>query len=257
MPRKLRSQPVGTPLHVIARGVKGRPIFEAAESKQHLLELLTEVAEHFRWHVLDWVVMTNHVHLVIQLQAPTLSDGMKRLTGLHAQRWNWREAERGHVYMGRFRSIVLDSDRYLANVVRYIDLNPVRAGLCAHPSEYIWSGYAGNAGLRPPEAFHHAGLGRRAISRHEDLQTARSRYRRFVCMKIPAWAGKGHELEDRPGLGDILVPGRVSSWSDAMDLWWYSTSDIAQFYGVTDRAVRKWIAEQRPPRAWQPPLRLP
>ncbi len=250
MPRQPRRQPIGVPLHVIARGFQGRPIYAEADSKQHLLDLLVEISDRFRWDVLDWVVMTNHIHLVVQLHEPTLSDGMKRLTGLHAQRWNWAQAERGHVYMGRYRSIEIKDDAYLATVVRYIDLNPVRAGLCEHPAHYIWSGYAANAGLRDPEAFHHAGLGRCAISTHEDVATARARYRRFVCKKIPDWARKGHEFEERPPLIDILIPGRFESWSEATDLWWYTAVEIAALYHVTDRTVRMWLKEGKPP----PPL---
>ena len=255
--RPHRQQPLATPIHVIARGVKGNPIFAKAESKQYLLELLHEVVERFAWNVLDWVVMTNHVHLVVQLDEPTLSDGMERLIGLHAKRWNWLEDERGHVYMGRYRSLVVDSSSYLATLTRYIDLNPVRAGLCQHPAEYVWSGYAGNAGLRPPEAFHHAGLGRRAISCHDDVETARSRYRRFVTMKIPAWAHVGHEFEERPPLIDILRLGDAASWGEATHLWGYTTGDIARFYGVSAQAVRDWIRVGRPPRPFPRYRRLP
>lgn len=257
MSRPRRKQPLGIPIHVIARGVKGNPIFRESESKQHLIQNLCDVVDRFQWTILDWVVMTNHVHLVVQLEEPTLSDGMERLIGLHAKRWNWRASERGHVYMGRYRSIIVDSGEYLAALTRYVDLNPVRAGLCAHPADYVWSGYAGNAGIRVPEPFHHAGLGRRAISRHEDLDTARARYRRFVTMKIPAWARAGHEFEERPPLIDILRPGDASSWGEAMELWWYTTGDIARFYGVSLQAVRNWIREDRPPRRFPKGGRLP
>ena len=257
MGRPKRIQPLGIPIHVIARGVKGNPIFRKAESKQHLLGLLEDVVERFSWSILDWVVMTNHVHLVVQLDEPTLSDGMERLIGLHAKRWNWRETERGHVYMDRYRSLIVDSAGYLATLARYIDLNPVRAGLCNHPAEYLWSGYAGNAGLRAPEAFHHAGLGRRAISRHDDVETARARYRRFVTMKVPAWARAGHEFEERPPLIDILRPGDVTSWGEATELWWYTTGDLARFYGVSAQTVRDWLKHGRPPRPFPRYGRLP
>lgn len=257
MPRRPRRQPVGTPLHVIARAHHGRPVFGTAESKQYLLELLCDVTERWPWDVLNWVVMTNHVHLLVQLHEQTLSDAMKRLLGLHAQRWNWSNEERGHVFMGRFRSIVVDDASYLATVSRYIDLNPVRAGLCRHPADYMWSGYAGNAGLRRPEVFHHAGLGRRAISSHDDVETSRARYRRFVCMKIPAWARKGHEFEERPPLVDILRPGCFESWAEAIDLWWYTAAEIAEAYGVTDRTVRAWLKDGKAPRRLVLPSRLP
>ena len=257
MSRPRREQPIGVPIHVISRGVKGSPIFRKAQSKQYLLALLDDIVERYSWTVLDWVVMTNHFHLVVELEAPTLSDGMERLVGMHARRWNWSEAERGHVYMGRYRSIIVDSAAYLASLVRYVDLNPVRAGLCSHPADYLWSGYAGNAGLRPPESFHHAGLGRRAVSRNDDVETARARYRRFVTVKFPTWARAGHEFEERPPLVDILRPGRVESWSEATDLWWYTTGDIARFYGVSVQSVRDWLKYGKPPKPFPLYRRLP
>jgi REP element-mobilizing transposase RayT len=257
MARKLRRQPLHRPLHVIARGVKGHPIFEHAESKQRLLAVLEEVSNRFEWTVLNWVIMTNHFHLILELCEPTLSDGMKHLAGVHAQWWNWMNCERGHVYMGRYRSIEIDNSSYLRNVTRYIDLNPVRAGLCAHPSDYMWSGYAGNAGLRAPESFHHAGRGRRSIADLDDVDTSRLRYRRFVCAKIPRWARRGHEFEERLPLIDIIRPGDVSSWAEATGLWWYTAVDIAQVYGVSDTAVRNWIRNGVPPKRLPQGLWLP
>ena len=232
---------------MIARGYQGRPIYAESESKHRLLALLADVVERHGWLVFDWVIMTNHIHLVVELQEPNLSVGMKRLIGLHAQWWNWHEAERGHVYMGRFRSIEVGRGAYLASVSRYIDLNPVRAGMCDEPSRYPWSGYAANAGLRLAEPFHRPDLGRTAIAIAADTETACREYRRFVALKARAWAGRGHQFEERPSLDDVLSARTADALREAKDVWWYSTSTIAEHLGVSDRTVREWVRTGRIP----------
>ncbi len=232
---------------MIARGYHGQPVYGTSESKQHLLTLLTEVTDVYAWQVLDWALMTNHLHLVLRLREPTLSVGMQRLIGLHAQKWNYREQARGHVYQGRFRSISVTVEQHLRTLVRYVDLNPVRAGLCKHPSDWPWSGYAANAGLRKPEAFHSPDLGRNVISAEPDQATAEARYRRFVCELVPSWARRGHEFEERLPLIDVLVPGQIETWSEAYDLWGYTARDVAALYGVTVRTVQNWLATGKAP----------
>ena len=253
MSRRPRQQPIGVPIHVIARGFFGQPVYGTTESKQHLLTILSNVSHDHEWCVLNWTVMTNHLHLVLSLTTPTLSIGMKQLIGDHAKWWNRRSQSTGHVYMGRFKSIPVEDDRHLRLLMRYVDLNPFRAGLVTHPRFWLWGGYSANALLRNPEPFHDAIRGRSVISSAPDAQEASSRYRRFVCDKVPQWARAGHEAEERPPLADILIPGRAETWSDACELWKYTTGDVARFYGVTPAAVRLWIAERRPPKPF--PLR--
>lgn len=253
MPRSPRSQPLHTPLHVIARGYFGQPVYESAESKQRLLTLLSDVVTEHDWHVLNWTVMTNHVHLVIKLTEHNLSTGMKTLIGDHAKWWNARQQSRGHVYMGRYRSIVVNDDEHICSLMRYVDLNAARAGLCAHPADWQWSGYAANAGLRAPESFHLPAEGREYVTSARDESEAHARYRRYVCAKLPDWARRGHELEERPPLVAVLIPGRCETWTEAFELWRYTTGDVAAVYGVTTQTVRDWLKADLPPRPFPLP----
>ena len=253
MPRSPRSQPLNTPLHVITRGYFGQPVYDSAESKQRLLTLLTEAVTEHHWCVLNWTIMTNHAHLVLSLTDTNLSAGMEWLIGDHAKWWNARYQSRGHVYMGRYRSIVVNDADHTRSLMRYVDLNAARAGLCTHPTDWQWSGYAANAGLRAPEPFHNSEEGRRFVTAERDENEAHARYRRYVCAKLPAWARQGHELEERPPLVDVLIPGRLETWTEAFELWRYTTGDVAAIYGVTTQTVRDWLNAGIPPRPFPLP----
>ena len=121
--RRKRIQPLGIPIHVIARGVKGNPIFRKAESKQHLLGLLEDVVERFSWSILDWVVMTNHVHVLF---CPLVA--MEKLI----QGWKGHSARllgKGSIWQSNYRDTLIRDAGHFANVARYIRRNPVKAKL--------------------------------------------------------------------------------------------------------------------------------
>lgn len=87
--------------------------------------------------------MTNHFHLVVQTPTESLSAGMHQLNGGYAKKFNERHQLDGHLFDARFRSTPVESDDHLEDVLRYVALNPVRAGLCDHPSDWPWSSFRG------------------------------------------------------------------------------------------------------------------
>jgi len=91
-------------------------------------------------------LMTNHFHLLIETPGLTLSAGMQRLNSEYASYFNERFSLVGHLFQQRFESRLIEGDRHFAEVLRYIALNPVRAGLCEHPSEWRWSSFFGRGG---------------------------------------------------------------------------------------------------------------
>jgi putative transposase len=97
--------------------------------------------------------MGNHYHLLVETPRANLSVGMRQLNGLYARRFNARHGRCGHVFQARYRSILIQKETHLLAVVRYIALNPVRAGLCAHPSAHRWSSYAATVGLVSRPSF--------------------------------------------------------------------------------------------------------
>jgi len=94
--------------------------------------------------------MTNHIHLALQAGDIPLSRGMQNLLFRYTRWINWREKRTGHLFQGRYKAVLVDGDSYLLELVRYIHLNPVRAGMAKAPEEYLWSGhraYLGNESL--------------------------------------------------------------------------------------------------------------
>ena len=87
--------------------------------------------------------MTNHFHLVIETEHESLSAGMHQRNGGYAKKFNDRYRLDGHLFEGRFRSAAIESDDHLEETLRYVALNPVRAGLCEHPSDWPWSSFRG------------------------------------------------------------------------------------------------------------------
>jgi putative transposase len=131
--------PDGT-YHVGTRGVDGTPIFRAEQDRRVFLALFADVVERNDWLVHAFCLMTNHYHLVVQALRVQLSDGFHRLNGVYAQRFNRRYTRRGHLFGDRFWSGLIEDEDELTATCAYVLNNPVRAGLCAQPHEWPWSG---------------------------------------------------------------------------------------------------------------------
>ena len=140
----------GHPHHVIQRGNNRQDVFRDAADCERYLALLAEAAPNCGVAVHAYVLMTNHVHLLL---TPNDDAGLSRLMQALGRRYvvwfNKRHARTGTLWEGRFRSSVIESERYLFACSRYIELNPVRAGMVSDPAEYRWSSYRHHIGLRP------------------------------------------------------------------------------------------------------------
>jgi putative transposase len=147
MARLPRIEAAGLPHHVIQRGNNRQAIFADSADYQRYLQLLQEIATAHAVGIHAYVLMTNHVHLLV---TPEKDGGLSRFMqalGRRYVRWfNDRHGRSGTLWEGRFRSTVIAADRYLLACMRYIELNPVRAGLSAAPSEYRWSSNAHHVG---------------------------------------------------------------------------------------------------------------
>lgn len=149
MSRPIRFQGAGLIYHVMSRGNNKMAVFLDDLDYAGFLSMLADVVEMFE--VDSWVncAMPNHYHLVLRTRQPNLSLAMRHLNGRYAQWWNKRHAHVGHVVQGRFKAQVVEASVYLVRLCRYILLNPVRAGLCAHPEEWPWSSYSDLVSGRP------------------------------------------------------------------------------------------------------------
>jgi len=150
MPRRSRLKAAGVPMHIIQRGNNRQACFFADEDYQFFLDCLARLAKRFRCALHAYVLMTNHFHLLLtsELEAgPSLL--MKFLGQRYVQYVNRTCRRTGSLWEGRFRSSLVQTERYLLGCYRYIEMNPVRANMVKHPIEYPWSSYAANAEGKP------------------------------------------------------------------------------------------------------------
>ena len=137
MPRPLRIQAAGI-YHITCRGNRSVRIFDDDIDRERYLGLLAEVCGKFGWRTLACCLLTNRVHLVVEVPSETLSRGMQRLSGRYAQSYNVRHGWVGHLFQGRFHSEVVDTDEFSLVVGRWVVLEPKRAGLAKRAGHWRW-----------------------------------------------------------------------------------------------------------------------
>ena len=178
MSRPLRIEFPDALYHITARGDRREAIFEDDEDRRAFLRTLGQVVKRFNWLCYAWCLMDNHYHLLIQTPDGNLSMGMRQLNGVFTQISNRRHERIGHLFQGRFKAILVDSDAYLLELARYIVLNPVRARMVKEPKGWPWSSYRASMGLVEADEFLAVdGLLAQFARRRS---TAQARYAQFV-----------------------------------------------------------------------------
>lgn len=153
MARPMRIDFPGALFHLTSRGNEKKRIYRDDQDRSKFLSILRQVHDRFHWHIYAYAMMPNHFHLLIELTEANLSRGMRHLNGVYTQAFNRRHHRAGHLFQGRFQSILVDKDSYLLELSRYISLNPVRAGLTQRAEDWPWSSYRATAGLVTPPAW--------------------------------------------------------------------------------------------------------
>lgn len=179
MSRPLRLEYPGAVWHVTARGNDRRDVFRDDADREQFLSILGRTVGLFRWKLHAWVLMGNHYHVLVETPEPTLSRGMRQLGGLYTQAFNRRHRRAGHLFQGRFKSVLVGKESHLLELARYVVLNPVRAGVATSARAWRWSSYRATAGLTaaPPWLETDWTLRQFGTSR----RTAQERYRAFVA----------------------------------------------------------------------------
>jgi len=150
MPRSLRQIPGGVVIHVLNRANGRLRIFKKADDFIAFEQLLAEGQERFGMRICGYCMMSNHWHLLLWPRGDgDLSDFLHWVTLTHTQRYHAAHgtAGIGHVYQGRFKSFPVQSDRHYLTVLRYIEANPLRAGIVEAPGVYPWSSFTARGGL--------------------------------------------------------------------------------------------------------------
>jgi putative transposase len=191
----LRIVSAGLTYHVWARGVGRMPIYRDDRDRRAFMAFFGQAfaENHVECHA--HCLMANHYHAVITTREANLSRAIQELNSTYAQWWNRRHLRTGHVFQGRFGAQVVQNGDYLLTVVRYVVLNPVRAGIVSSPDQWPWSSYRATAGLAAvppylqPDALWNCLGG-------TDAETTCRRYREFVAM------GDAVRLPRDPVIGD-------------------------------------------------------
>jgi putative transposase len=178
MPRYARLFLPGIPLHIVQRGHDRNAIFVARDDYRYYLDNIVEARNRFDVEVHSFCLMTNHVHLLVSPgpEAHLVSAFMRMLAARQTRYVNKQEHRTGTLWEGRFKASLVDSSSYLLACHRYIELNPVRAGMVGHPAEYAWSSYR-----------HHAGIEHtKWLDEHEELRAlgpdSRARQKAYAAL---------------------------------------------------------------------------
>ncbi|WP_082591265.1 transposase [Duganella sp. Root198D2] len=146
MVRPLRNYPAGSCLHIVQRGDNRRTCFHDEQDRQRYLELMEHYGKKYCCDLHAYVLMSNHVHILLTVREHNAQSlFMKDLSQQTAHWVHMRQGGSGTMWDGRYHSSIIDSDAYLLACQRYIELNPVRAGMVELPSAYKWSSYRANA----------------------------------------------------------------------------------------------------------------
>lgn len=184
MPRSARRDAPGCIHHVTARGIEKRAIFHDDRDRSRFLELLEEVLLEGGATCFAWALMPNHFHLVVRTCDQPLRRLMARLNTAYAVGFNLRHDRAGHLFQNRYHSKIVENDEYLLTAIRYVHLNPLRAGIVpdlATLESYPWTGYAGLMGQEAAKIPH---VGTVLAAFAAEPNEARRRLKAFMAVPV-------------------------------------------------------------------------
>lgn len=178
MSRPLRIEYPKAVYHVTSRGNARSKIFADEYDKEQFLEVFASVVKRYNWLCHAYCLMDNHYHILIETPDSNLSMGMRQLNGVYTQGYNRRHSKTGHVFQGRYKSILVQKENYLLELCRYIVLNPIRAKMVNRPENWKWSSYMATVGLR--DVPEHLTVDWILSQLGNKKTTAKRRYKAFV-----------------------------------------------------------------------------
>lgn len=147
MARPLRIIFPGAFYHVTSRGNEKKDIFKSRRDREKFLEYLASAAERYGAVIYAYCLMSNHFHLFMQTPEGNLSQIMRHIIGAYTTYFNIKRKRAGHLFQGRYKSVLVEADEYAAELTRYVHLNPVKAGITTKADDYQWSSYRAYIGM--------------------------------------------------------------------------------------------------------------
>lgn len=212
MARKPRIEYEGAVYHVIVRGNQKQVVFHDKHDYKKYLSLLTSYKERTKFSLYAYVLMENHMHLLLETGKVPLSKIMQGLNQGYTMYYNRKYSKVGHLFQGRYKAIICDLDSYLVALVRYLHLNPVRAGIVEKPENYEWSGHCGYLGKNNNSLLDEDTV-LRIFAEHKGA--SRRLYRKFVELAIGEKSNNEYYSgEDTRVLGDEIFLDQVMKQVD-------------------------------------------
>ncbi len=207
MARPLRVAYPGAVYHITARGNARARIVRDDRDRARFVQTLADTVDQYGVLCHGWVLMNNHYHLLAETPNANISKAIQHLNSVYTQAFNRRHRRVGHLFQGRFKAILVDRDRYLLELCRYVVLNPLRAKAVHHPREWRWSSYRATSGEGAAEAWLCSDwiLGQFARRRSQAQQAYRQFVQDGIRQKTAPWA----DLSGQIYLGDEAFRLRV------------------------------------------------
>lgn len=178
MARKTRIEFEGAFYHVITRGNHKRKVFKSEEDFRTYLDILCRYKDRYQFFLYAYVLMNNHVHLLIEAGATPLSKVLQGINQSYTMYFNRKYHLAGHLFQGRYKAILCEKNTYLLALVKYIHLNPVRALLTQTPDDYLWSSHGAYVSKKSGSELIDTGKVLPLFSEAEE--SARKLYRSFI-----------------------------------------------------------------------------
>ena len=153
MSRPWRIEFEGALYHVLSRGNEQRDIFIDDEDRDSFINLMGEMSDRFEVDIFAYVLMNNHYHILLRTNSANLSKAMQWMGVTYTRRFNNRHVRSGHLFQGRFKSLIVQNDAYLVQLSCYIHRNPLRAGIVKRLIDYKWSSYPVYAYGKKPQKW--------------------------------------------------------------------------------------------------------
>jgi len=251
MARPLRIEYPDAWYHVMNRGRRGEDIFSDDQDYSIFTELLRETSEIWNVRIAAYCLMPNHYHMLVQTPAANISRSMRHLNGVYTQRYNRRHRCDGQLFRGRYKSILIGTESYLLQVVRYIHRNPLRAGLVKSLDVYKWSSHKGYLSITTKWDWLHKNYILSLLSKNRK-DWLRS-YRRWVSVAEEDEVGKKisgvkwpvclgpQEFIDRikEKYGSEKINKEIPSSRELLPDTNRIIDEVCRFYGVKDTEIIK------------------
>jgi putative transposase len=249
MARKARIHMSGAIYHVILRGNARQDIFSDDKDRYRFFDILQKSCERFHHRIHAFCLMTNHLHLEIQVGEIPLSRIMQNVALRYTQWFNWRHKKSGHLFQGRYKAVMVDADAYLLELAAYIHLNPVRARITDRPENYRWSShraYLGNESF----SWLETNCILSQFSKH--ISKARLKFAEFVGERLSEGRRAvfhGETNIDSRIIGDNDFISDVLSGADALPEQKPDVNTVIaavkRLYDITDDSLRTQSRERR------------